>query len=522
MNRRWWDFRNWTLARKVLVVNALATTAVGLLLTWQSNARIRAMAEEQLLAHGVEIGAKFAAAAEQLVMLGNTVGLVAPLAELKADPTVLFAVVMDAKGKVLASTFEGKLPAGLEEALAKQAGLDKADERRRLGDELYRELDVELLSGALGRVHLGLKQAWVDGIVNKATRNALFTLILVMAAGLGGLAYVLDRLIKPIRELSEVTRRIVEQGDLTQEVRVGSADEIGVLAGHFKAMVERLREIPRTLAAQAEALGRAVVALENATAAQNAVVTRQATALQETQVTAEEIRQTSQVAARSAEGILGDIVKAESAGEKGSLALEQSLRGLTDILASVKATSANINALGERTRQIGSITGTVKDLADQSNMLALNAAIEAVRSGEHGKGFALVAREIRRLADQSIQSTERVREILESVGSAVGAAVAESEAGGRRVEASLAQMRSSAEHLRALATVVKETSAAVRQIATAVNQQNTGVNQVFAAVVDQNKMMEESVAQLEGTLKAVDSLKQVSTSLAEVLARFKA
>ena len=258
-------------------------------------------------------------------------------------------------------------------------------------------------------------------------------------------------------------------------------------------------------------------ALETATSSQNATVTRQATALQETQVTAEEIRQTSQVAARTAEGILADIAKAETAGEKGSAALEQSLRSLADILDNVRGTAASIGELGERTRQIGGITNTVKDLADQSNMLALNAAIEAVRSGEHGKGFALVAREIRRLADQSIQSTERVREILESVRLAVSTAVGGSEEGARRVEGSLEQMRASAEHLRALASVVRENSSAVRQIASAVSQQNAGVNQVFAAVVDQSKMMEETVKQLDGTLKAVGTLKDVTGSLAEVL-----
>jgi methyl-accepting chemotaxis protein len=201
--------------------------------------------------------------------------------------------------------------------------------------------------------------------------------------------------------------------------------------------------------------------------------------------------------------------------------LEESLKSLGDILASVRATSSSIGDLGERTRQIGGITNTVKDLADQSNMLALNAAIEAVRSGEHGKGFALVAREIRRLADQSIQSTERVREILNSVGGAVSSAVAGSEDGARRVEASLDQMRSSSEHLRALALVVRDTSSAVRQIAGAVSQQDTGVNQVFAAVVDQNKMMEESMQQLRGTLNAVNTLQEVSSGLAEVLGRYK-
>jgi methyl-accepting chemotaxis protein len=393
--------------------------------------------------------------------------------------------------------------------------------RRRLDGRDVPELEVPLMQGALGQVYLGLNEDHVTEILNQQRFRALLTLAVVLAVGLILLAFEIGQLIRPIVNLTEVTRRIVEEGDLTQEVKVNSLDEVGRLSRNFAAMVDRLRQIPRELSRNAQLLGQAVAALEEATAAQDAVVTRQASALQETQVTAEEIRQTSRVAARSAEGILRDIAKAEAAGEKGAFALEQSQQSLGDILSSVRATSSSIGDLGERTRQIGGITNTVKDLADQSNMLALNAAIEAVRSGEHGKGFALVAREIRRLADQSIQSTERVREILESVGGAVAGAVAGSEDGARRVEASLEQMRTSSEHLRALALVVRDTSSAVRQIANAVGEQDTGVNQVFAAVVDQNKMMEESMLQLQGTLKAVSTLKEVSSGLGEVLSRYK-
>src|SRR4030095_10146168 len=100
----------------------------------------------------------------------------------------------------------------------------------------------------------------------------------------------------------------------------------------------------------------------------------------------------------------------------------------------VKDMSAKIRELDERARQIANITVTVKDIADQSNMLALNAAIEAVRSGEHGKGFGVVAREIRTLADQSIQATTRVREILQDVSAAVSVAVTMTEKGTARVE----------------------------------------------------------------------------------------
>jgi methyl-accepting chemotaxis protein len=180
-----------------------------------------------------------------------------------------------------------------------------------------------------------------------------------------------------------------------------------------------------------------------------------------------------------------------------------------------------IGQLVERTEQIGGITQTVKDLADQSNMLALNAAIEAVRSGEHGKGFAVVAREIRSLADQSIEATSRVREILEDIGSATRAAVAITEHGSQKIDGGLGQVRATGENLRALSNIVKENSAAVRQIAAAVSQQNAGITQIFGAVTDQTRMMDETMRRLETTTKAAAVLKGLSQRVADVVSRFK-
>jgi methyl-accepting chemotaxis protein len=170
--------------------------------------------------------------------------------------------------------------------------------------------------------------------------------------------------------------------------------------------------------------------------------------------------------------------------------------------------------------QIGSITQTVKDLADQSNILALNAAIEAARSGEHGKGFAVVAREIRHLADQSIQATNRVHELLESVGTATRQAVSFAETGGQRIDAELDQVKQSGESLRQLSKIVQESTAGVRQIAAAVNEQNVGISQIFTAVIDQNRMMDETVQRLDQTREATNQVKAASMSLTQVADQF--
>jgi methyl-accepting chemotaxis protein len=154
-------------------------------------------------------------------------------------------------------------------------------------------------------------------------------------------------------------------------------------------------------------------------------------------------------------------------------------------------------------------------------MLALNAAIEAVRSGEHGKGFAVVAREIRSLADQSIQATRRVREILQDISAAIDQAVAITAKGTERMEGGLVEARASGENLRALSQMMSESSAAVRQIAAAVGQQNAGIVQIFAAVTDQLRMMEETRARLDETNRSAQDLKALSRQVAEVVGGYR-
>jgi methyl-accepting chemotaxis protein len=213
--------------------------------------------------------------------------------------------------------------------------------------------------------------------------------------------------------------------------------------------------------------------------------------------------------------------KADTVSSQGETAIERSLGGLTDIRAQVDEIAQKINQLSDRTQQIGSITATVKDLADQSNMLALNAAIEAVRSGEHGKGFAVVAREIRSLADQSIQATSRVREILDDIGSAIRSAVSITERGSQKIDGGLMQVKSSGENMRELSGIVRDNSAAVRQIAAAVSQQNAGITQIFGAVTDQTRMMDETMRRLEQTTQAAETLQSLSQRVHDVLKGFK-
>jgi methyl-accepting chemotaxis protein len=327
--------------------------------------------------------------------------------------------------------------------------------------------------------------------------------------------------VRSIRQLIDASRRIVERNDLTQRIESDSDDEVGQLADSFSLMVDALRNALTALQSTSNSLVDAAQQLHETTEAEREMLNRQASALQETQVTAQEIKQTSALAAEKARTVVEAADHADQIGRSGEGAVQQSINGLASIQTQTSEIGSRIQTLSDSARQIGGITDTVKDLADQSNMLALNAAIEAVRSGEHGKGFTVVAREIRSLADQSIAATRRVGEILATLTGSIRSAVAMSEQGGQTIEAGLIRVKESGDNLRGLLEITRQNVESARQIAAAVRQQDTGIQQIFAAVTDQLAMMEQTQQRLESTTAASTAVREQASRVSQLLAHYR-
>ena len=326
---------------------------------------------------------------------------------------------------------------------------------------------------------------------------------------------------QPITRLNAAVRRIVQEGDLTQTLEVRSTDEVGELAESFSQMVDNLRASTRSLQSGTRVLTDTVAELTRTAEQQEQNLTHQATALQQTQVTAEEIKQTSLVAADRATAVLQVATRAEELGRSGEQALQTSMVGFQQLSAQVEEMTERISRLNQQAQQIGGITQTVKDLADRSNMLALNAAIEAVRSGEHGKGFSIVAKEIRTLANQSIQATGQVRDILDDITQAIILTVKLSEEGRARMEAGMAQARASGGSIQALSAIVQDNVGAVRQISSAVSQQNAGIEQITNAVTDLSQMMADTMVGLQASQRVTQALREVATQMEEVARTYR-
>jgi methyl-accepting chemotaxis protein len=518
------------LAPKLVIPSAGVAIAICLVMVTMASAQVGRGRRDGFISKGEAIALALTYIAEQ--SLGNTSTLQAAIDSNKLSRGVGYIFVEDADGGILAHTFSPSFPA----ALAKKNILDPStiSAQHRTQTDLFVDevwvggtihaMDVAapISGGALGVVHVGMDKSVIEREVDDLQRRMLIYGALVALLGVVlSAAITVYVVIRPVRELIRATQVIVQDGDLTQPIHVRSDDELGQLAASFAAMVGKLRQVLNNLLSANDTLGGLMNELRRLSEEQAHNASQQAAALQETHVTAQEIRQTSRLAAEKADTVLQDAERADQVSRKGELAIERSLSGLTDIRAQVDEIAGRIRELSTRAAQIAGITETVKDLADQSNMLALNAAIEAVRSGEHGKGFAVVAREIRALADQSIAATRRVGEVLNDIGASIGKVVAITQAGSQRIDAGLEQVRASGKNLEELSAIVRENSASARQIAAAVSQQNAGVGQVFEAMGDLTRMMSETMRSIEATSAAANQLDVVSTAASEAVKGYR-
>ncbi len=491
-------------------------------------------------ARGEAVAVELSATAERSIG-GDPMLLANAIMETQSLRGIKYIYVQDASGQVVASTFPEGPPKDLlasapytpDAALPDTKRLQKTRVQLGTGPQALRvvdlalgiriiDVDVRWGQGRPGSVHVAMDLEQIDREVHSLEMRMLAIGAVVALAGiLASLVVAAWTVIRPVRELTRVTSAIVLEGDLTQRVTAWANDEIGDLAKTFQLMVTRLREISMAIRQSTQRLEELVNDLLQSSHAQGRTARVQADALRDTQRAAHVVGDASQVAAQRTAAVLRLAARGEDLGRTGEAAVHQSLEALTDIRGQVHDIALRITGLSSRTVQVGNIAGTVKDLADQSNILALNAAIEALRAGEHGKGFGVVAREIRSLADQSIQATKRVRELLDDTNSATRQAIAITEAGTSRIDAGLAQVKASGEHLADLSGIVRKNSSTVREISEAVSQQNDGIIRISEAINQQSEMMNETMGRLKVTETSVQTIKDVAERLVALVREFR-
>ncbi|MBT5828592.1 MAG: methyl-accepting chemotaxis protein [Candidatus Latescibacteria bacterium] len=335
---------------------------------------------------------------------------------------------------------------------------------------------------------------------------------------IGALVRSFVRMNQSVQEMTHTAEQIAE-ADLT--VVVTPRSEKDALGKALANMVENLRDQIRQIVKGADVLAVTASEILTATAQLAASSSEAAVSVSQTMTTVEEVRQTAQVSNLKAEDVSENANQVAQFAQNGMRSVEKTIEGMGQIQGQMESISESIVKLSEQSQSIGEIISTVDDLSEQSNLLAVNAAIEATRAGEEGKGFGVVAEEIKSLAEQSKQATRQVRGILNDIQRATSTAVMASEQGSQAVETGVAQSAMAGESIQDLVVSIEAAAQAAVQIAASNQQQLAGVDQVVGAMESIKVASEQNASSTQQVETVAHNLDEVGQQLKGLVEKYR-
>jgi methyl-accepting chemotaxis protein len=453
------------------------------------------------------------------VMIGDEGTLLKLIPEVTTNEDVAYVIFQDLKGNVLARTDTGLEPAAITNAVNFKA-IDAAEAsvqtwKPKKGSRMYdvclpvisssvnstepAGLDIfseggdggftsaaTTAKGKVGVVRVGMSLATAEGAISKSILiTTLFTVCFVIVY-MFLTSKIMNTILNPLKQLLVCVRSIGE-GDLTVRITgLETNDEVGQLASAFKQTQDNLTNIVKQIKSSAELVGTSVSELSSSSRQQAAGANQQSSALTETSSTIEELAIVSKQIADNAKKVAELSV--------------QNLDGMETIKSNTTEGADRIHTMGEKSQSIGEVVELIDDITKQTNLLALNASIEAARAGEAGRGFSVVATEIRKLATNVAGSTDQIREIIKEIQNATNASVLATENVSKSVENGI--------------EISKVAASSASQINMATQQQKQASDQMVVTV-------QEMVSIAHQTALGSDQIAETATKLAETTSEQK-
>jgi methyl-accepting chemotaxis protein len=378
-----------------------------------------------------------------------------------------------------------------------------------------------------GAARVGFSMAKTEKKIAALRNQFVIAMLLMLLISSATILLVINRSIRPLLKLTHAARRITD-GNLEEEVPVESRDEIGTLAESFNKMTT---VIVRNLKGEIEksnrlidSIKRAINQLSSSANEMMAISTQQASgaaqqaaAVQEVSTTSEEIAVTAKQItdnARSVESMAGQSSQSATAGTRD---VNNAIEGMARLKAQVQSIAASMLELGDDSQKIGGIIEIIDEISDQTNLLALNATLEAAGAGEAGKRFAVVAKEVKRLAERTVEATHQIRGLIEDIQKRTSSTIMVTEEGAKAVDTASSLVDKVQSSFGTIQQVVEETNRSAKEIVLSTQQQTSACEQMAETMSEVRDVAQQAASSARETERAISDIMELTESLKNLI-----
>nr|WP_019410215.1 methyl-accepting chemotaxis protein [Pseudomonas psychrophila] len=352
--------------------------------------------------------------------------------------------------------------------------------------------------------------------------SALIATFIAVISIIALLGLLIRMLLQPLHVMTRAMQNIAEgEGDLTRRLAVNSKDEFGTLGSAFNHFVERVHTSMREVSSATEHVNEVALRVVSASNASMLNSDEQASRTNSVAAAINELGAAAQEIASNAAQASHQASDARGLAQEGQQVVERSINSMQQLSQMLGTSSGHIESLNDKTVNIGQILEVITSISQQTNLLALNAAIEAARAGEAGRGFAVVADEVRNLAHRTQESAQQVQTMIEELQVSARASVSTMEESQRHSADSVEIANRAGERLISVTERIGEIDGMNQSVATATEEQTSVVESINMDITEINTLNQEGVENLQSTLRACNDLEQQAARLKQLVGSFR-